>query len=122
LSPPEFPAVPGPVTIPLSPEMRKAYEELYEAIEATIENTRDASILLALNARQADVDNVLTKDDMYRLHANTELFEALKEQIDETNEGLEVLKHQISSIASGFSEAGQVLSAINKVLSLVPGI
>lgn len=115
-------ATPGPVTIPLSTEVRKAYQDLYDSIEAAIEGKKDAALLEALNAKQADVDNVLTKDDMYRLHANTELFQALCKQIKDTNEGLEALQKQISSIAAGFNEAGQVLAAITKVLTLVPGI
>ncbi len=122
MSEPELPAAPEPVTIPLSTEVRQAYQDLYDAIEAAIETTKDTAVLEALNARQADVDNVLTKDDMYRLHANTALFKALMQQIDDTNEGLETLQKQISSIAAGFNEAGQVLAAINKVLSLIPGV
>ena len=113
---------PGPVEIPLSTELRKAYEDLYDTIEAAIEGTKDTAVIEALNARQADVDNVLTKDDMYRLQANTALFEALCKQISDTNEGLKELEKQISSIAAGFNDAGQVLAAINKVLTLIPGI
>src|SRR5579885_3460705 len=94
---------PGPVEIPLSTELRKAYEDLYDTIEAAIEGTKDTAVLEALNARQADVDNVLTKDDMYRLQANTALFEALCKQISDTNEGLKELEKQISSIAAGFN-------------------
>ena len=122
MSVPELPDAPGPITIPLSTEVRKAYQELYDTIEAAIETTKDAAVLESLNARQADVDNVLTKDDMYRLHANTALFDALLRQVNDTNESLATLQKQISSIAAGFNEAGQVLAAINKVLSLVPGI
>jgi len=122
VSVPELPAAPGPITIPLSTEVRKAYQDLYDTIEAAIETTKDAAVLESLNARQADVDNILTKDDMYRLHANTALFDALSKQINDTNEGLATLEKQISSIAAGFNEAGQVVAAINKVLSLVPGI
>lgn len=122
MSVPELPATPGPVTIPLSTEVRKAYQDLYDAIEAAIEATKDEAALEALNARQADVDDVLTKDDMYRLEANTALFKALSQQIDDTNEGLEILRKQISSVAAGFNAAGQVLAAINKVFSLIPGL
>ena len=122
MSVPEPGVTPGPVTIPLSTEVRKAYQDLYDSIEAAIEGTKDTALLEALNARQAEVDNVLTKDDMYRLHKNTELFQALLQQINDTNDGLAVLQSQISSIAAGFDQAGQVLAAINKVLTLVPGI
>ena len=114
--------MPGPVTVPLSRDLRRAYEDLYASIETTIEGTRDAAVLQALNARQGDVDGILTKDDMYKLDANTKLFNALQQQIKDTNEGLQTLQKQIGSIAAGISEAGQVLGAINKVLSLIPGI
>ena len=122
MSVPESGAAPGPVTIPLSTEVRKAYQDLYDSIEAAIEGTKGTALLEALNVMQAEVDNVLTKDDMYRLHANTELFNALLQQINDTNQALEVLQNQISSIAAGFNQAGQVLAAITKVLTLVPGL
>ncbi len=122
MSTPESAAMPGPVTVPLSTELRRSYEDLYASIEAAIEKTQDAAVLQALNARQGDVDDVLTKDDMYKLNANTQLFNALQQQIKDTNEGLQMLQKQMSSIAAGFNEAGQVLGAINRVLSLIPGV
>jgi uncharacterized protein YukE len=122
VSGPETKAMPGAPTIPLTPEVRQAYQDLYDTMEAAIEATNDAAVLQALLAKQTQVDNVLTKDDMYRLHANAELFNALLNQINDTNDQLETLKKQISSIADGFNMAGQVLAAINKVLTLIPGI
>ena len=117
------PVVPaGSPSIPLSTEARQAYEDLFDSLEDAIENTTDVALLQALNPMQTEVGNVLTKDNMYRLHRNTALLEALQKQIDDTNEGLKTLQKQISSIAAGFDVAGQVLAAINKVLSLVPGI
>lgn len=112
----------GSPSIPLSSEARQAYEDLFNSLEDAIENTTDVALLQALNPMQTQVGNVLTKDNMYRLHQNTALLEALQKQIDDTNEGLKTLQKQISSIAAGFDVAGQVLAAINKVLSLVPGI
>lgn len=112
----------GSPSIPLSTEARQAYENLFASLEDAIENTTEVALLEALNPMQTQVDNVLTKDDMYRLHQNTELLVALQRQIEDTNAGLKTLQKQISSIASGFSVAGQVLAAINKVLTLIPGI
>ena len=114
--------MPGPPTIPLSADVRQAYQDLYDTMEAAIEGTIDAAVLEALNASQAQVDDVLTKDDMYRLHSNTDLFNALQKQINDANCALKTLQNQIASIAAGFNEAGQVLAAINKVLTLIPGI
>ncbi len=122
MSTPKIPAMPGPLTIPLSSDIRQAYEDLAASIETAIETTRDTAVLDALNPMQGQVDDVLTKDDLYKLEANTKLFNALQQQIRDTNLGLQKLQHQLSSIAAGFSEAGQVLAAINKVLTLIPGI
>lgn len=117
------PVVPAGFPIfPLSTEVRQAYEDLFARLENAIENTTDVALLQALNPMQTEVGNVLTKDNMFRLHQNTALFEALQKQIDDTNDGLRTLQQQISSIAAGFNVAGQVLAAIDKVLSLVPGI
>jgi uncharacterized protein YaaN involved in tellurite resistance len=122
MSTPKIPAMPGTVTIPLSSDIRQAYEDLYDSIETAIETTSDTAVLEALNPMQAQVDAVLTKDDMYKLKANTKLFNALQQQIRDTNQGLQNLQQQIGSIAAGFSEAGQVLAAVNKVLTLIPGM
>ncbi len=122
MSTPKIPAMPGTVTIPLSSDIRQAYEDLAASIETVIETTKDTAILEALNPMQGQVDAVLTKDDMYKLKANTKLFNALQQQIRDTNQGLQKLQQQIGSIAAGFSEAGQVLAAIDKVLTLIPGI
>jgi uncharacterized protein YaaN involved in tellurite resistance len=122
MSTPKIPAMPGPLTIPLSSDIRQAYEDLAASIETAIETTKDTAVLDALNPMKGQVDDVLTKDDMYKLEANTKLFNALQQQIRDTNQGLQKLQQQIGSIAAGFSEAGQVLGAVNKVLTLIPGI
>jgi hypothetical protein len=122
LSAPDSFAVPPPPTIPLSDDARKAYQDLFNSMQEAIEGTTEVAILEALNARQADVDSVLTKDAMYRLHANVALFDALLKQINDTNDELKKLQDQIKSIAAGFDAAGQVLAAISKVLTFIPGI
>jgi uncharacterized protein (DUF2342 family) len=120
-------ATPSPVippaapTIPLTDEIRAAYQDLYAKIETEIENTADVGILQALNTSQADVNNVLTMDAMYRLHADTAQFAALLKQINHTNDGLKTLQDQIGAIASHVAQAGAILGAISKVLTLVAG-
>ena len=113
---------PAAPTIPLTDETRAAYEDLNTKIEAMIEATADAAILAALNASQQDVDDILTKDTQYRLHANTAQFAALLKQINQTNENLKTLQDQIAAVASHVAAAGAVIGAIGKVLTLVPGI
>jgi hypothetical protein len=43
-------------------------------------------------------------------------------QIDTTNAGLKALQTKIAGVAEGISKFGEVLGAIDKVLSMVPGI
>jgi hypothetical protein len=112
--------VPVNPTIPLAANVREAYQDLYEKLEDAIENTEDPATLKVLNSSQNNVDNVLTKDDKYRLHEDTALFEALHIQIDNTNTELDKLRDQIHAIAADFAMAADVLAAITKVLTLVP--
>jgi hypothetical protein len=115
-------AAPVRPTIPLAPEVRQAYQNLYDKMQDAIQKTTNVALLQALNTWQGEVDDVLTKDNMYRLQATSALFDALLKQINDTNDGLEKLKGQIEDISAGFQEAGQVLGAIKQVLAFIPGI
>lgn len=117
--PPVIP--PSTPTIPLSPSVRTAYENLYNKLQAAIQSTTDVATLEALNAAFPQVDDVLTMDTEYRLNANTAAFNALLGQINATNTQLKTLQQQIASIAAHVKAAGAVLAAINKVLTLIPG-
>jgi hypothetical protein len=109
------------VTLPLTDDLRAAYKALYDQYESLIEATTDPGLLGVLDSSQTDVDNILTKDSMYRLHANTALYQALMQQIKSTNNDLAALKKQIQTVASHVAEAGDAIAAITKVLSLVSG-
>ena len=115
------PIPPGTPAIPLTPEVRAAYQHLYDLYEAAIEATADPGLLETLNASQTDVGNILTKDNMYQLHADTGLFTALQDQIKNTNDSLQTVKTQIAAVASHIALAGDIIAAIGKVLTLVPG-
>jgi hypothetical protein len=106
-------------TIPLTGEVRAAYQDLYNKVEAAIEATTDVAALQALNTWQGEIDLVLNQDAEYRLNANTDAFNALLKQINYTNDGLKTLQGQISATASHFAAAGNILGAISKVLGLV---
>lgn len=106
-------------TIPLTPETRAAYQNLFDKIQAAIDSTMDLAALEALNRWQPEVDRVLTQDDEYRLSQDTNVFTALQKQIKHVNDGISELRGQISSIASHFAMAGDIIAAIDKVLSFV---
>jgi hypothetical protein len=113
--------LPANPSIPLAPAVRAAYQDLYDKIQAGIDSTMDLATVQALNPWRDEVDQVLTKDDEYKLSEDTAIFEALQKQINYTNQGLKTLRDQISTIASRFAMAGDVIAAIDKVLSLFPG-
>lgn len=110
--------VPAP-TIPLTPDVKAAYQDLYDKIQAAINSTMDLATIEALNKWQPQVEQVLTQDDEYKLSQDTNIFAALQAQITNVNDGLKQLRSQISSISSHFAMAGDIIAAIDKVLSLV---
>ena len=119
--PPVNNLLPDAPFIPLAPEVRAAYRNLYNKIQAALDNTMDLAVTQALNPWWKEVDQVLTKDDLYKLAKDTTAFDALRKQIDYTNTGLKTLKDQIASIASHFAMASDIIAAIDAVLALVPG-
>jgi hypothetical protein len=114
------PTPPPAPLIPLTPALRSAYQNLLATYETAIENTTDPGVLEALNSSRTNVDDVLTKDSIYKLEATTALYEALLQQISDTNDELAALQAQILAISSGISTFGNVLSAIGKVMALFP--
>jgi hypothetical protein len=112
-------STPGPA-IPLSPDVRAAYQDIYAKNQAAIEATADFDLLTALNASQLNIGGLISADDQYRLNADTAQFQAMLAQINATNSGLKTLQTKIAGIAGGISTFGAVVGAIDKVLSLVP--
>lgn len=119
LAPPAPPA--GPV-IPLTPEVRAAYQDLYDSMQKALDSNMDLATIQLLNQWQPQIDLVLTKNDLYRLTQDTAVFAALKKQVCDVNNGLRTLQGQVSSIASHFATAAAILGAINKLLTLIPGL
>jgi len=113
--------LPAAPQIPLGADVRAAYQDLYDKMQAQIDRTMDLAVIEALNTWQPQVELVLTKDDLYRLSADTAAFEALQKQINYTNEGLRALRAQILAIASHFTMAADILAAIDEALKLLPG-
>jgi uncharacterized phage infection (PIP) family protein YhgE len=99
-----------------------AYQDLYDKIQAELDGTMDVAAIEALNAWQPEVDQVLRKDELCKIASATSNLDALQKQINYTNQGLKTLRDQISSIASHFAMAADIIAAIDKVLTLVPGV
>jgi hypothetical protein len=121
-TPPPTPPLTPPTapTIPLADEIRAAYEDLYDKLETEYQSNPDAAAREAIGPVRDNIDDVLTKDDMCKFEADTALFQALLQQINDTNTGLKTLQTQIAATASHFKTAGAILGAITKVLTLIP--
>jgi hypothetical protein len=113
---------PATPTIPLPADVRAAYEAVYAKTQAAIVGTTDFTLLTALNATRDDIGGLISADDQYRISQNTAQFEALLKSINATNAGLKTLQTTIAGVAVKIGRFGEVAGAINKVLSLVPGI
>jgi septal ring factor EnvC (AmiA/AmiB activator) len=113
-------STPVPVyTIPLTAAAKAAYQDLYIKIQTAIDSTMDLATVEALNQAWPQIDKVLTEDGEYTLTHNTNIFASLQQQIKATNDGITQLRTQIAAIASHFAMAGEIIAAINKVLSVV---
>ena len=115
------PGPPSP-TLPLTPDARKAYTDLYAKNETAIENTTDGLLLQSLNDSQLAIGGVLSADNEYRLNQDTAQFNALLKQIGVANAALKKLQADIGGIATKLSVFGDVVAGIETVLILVPGI
>jgi ABC-type transporter Mla subunit MlaD len=118
------PITPGGATptLPLTPDARQAYKDLYTANETAIENTTDGTLLQSLNDTQFAIGGVLSADNEYRLNQDTAQFNALLTQINAATAALKKLQSDIAGIASKVSAFGAVAGGIAKVLSFFPAI
>ncbi len=117
-----FAKVPENPEIPLKPDVRAAYEELYAQLETAIESTTDTVLLEKLNPSQQAVGDVINADNQAILQQDTESFGKVLTQIGIANKGIADLKAQIAKIAKDIGMYAGILSGIDKVLSLMPGI
>ena len=107
-------------TIPLTPDVKAAYQDLYKKVQTAIDSTMDLATIEALNKWWPEIDQVLTKDDEYKLTQDKNIFTALQKQIKFVNDGMKELRDQIAAIASHFAMAADIIAAIDKILTLIP--
>jgi len=102
--------------------VRTAYEQLYSHYEDAIENTADPALLTSLLASQDAVAKVISLDNEAIIQQNSDAFAAVLKQMNATNKGLSDLQDQIKKVAGNINTFAGILSGINEVFSLVPGI
>jgi septal ring factor EnvC (AmiA/AmiB activator) len=110
---------PPAYTIPLTPAAKAAYKDLYDKIQVALNSTMDLATIQALNQAWPQIDQVLDENDEYAMTQDTNVFASLQKQIKTVNDGITQLRSQITAIASHFAMAGEIIAAIDKVLSVV---
>lgn len=104
----------------LAPEIRAAYQDLYSKVHAAVQSSMDLETVHILNKWQLEIDRTLIEFDEYGLTQDKARFYALQNQIRYVNDGIKELRNYMSSVASQFVPAGDVIIAIDRVLALMP--
>jgi hypothetical protein len=112
-------SLPSSPTIPLSDDVRAAYDDLYGKLEAEYQGNPDTTARLAIGPARDNVKSVLTQDNACKFSQDTALFRPLLSQINNTNTSLKTLQGQITATESHFQTAGDILGAVSNVLSLL---
>jgi hypothetical protein len=109
-------------TIPLTPETRQAYLDLYKKAELAVQATADGTILGSLNDTKDAIGAVISADNDARLAQDDASFKAVQTQIDAANDSMKKLAADIAGVASKIKVFGDVASGINTVLTLVSAV
>lgn len=109
-------------TYPLKPEVRKAYNDLYESTKTSFQQTNDPEAIKYLGDVQLWVGNVLEADDVAQIAANDPGFAKLKKAVGDANTGLKTVQGDMENIAKKIGTIGKVVAGITQVLSFFPGI
>lgn len=121
-TPPVTPSsAPGGATpeIPLSPDVRKMYEDLYAKAELAVQATSDGTILGSLNDTKDAIGAVLSADNEARIAQDDASFKAVAAQIKIANDAMKKLAADIAGVASKIKIFGDVASGIAQLLSFV---
>jgi hypothetical protein len=109
-------------TIPLTPETRQAYKDLYAKAELAVQSTSDGTILGSLNDTKDAIGAVLTADNEARLAQDDASFKLVQAQIKVASDAMKKLAADIASVASTIKVFGDVASGISTVLALVSAV
>ena len=109
-------------TIPLTPQTRQAYEDLYAKAELAVQATSDGTILGSLNDTKDAIGAVISADNKAQLAQDDASFKAVQTAIGAANDALKKLAGDIAGVASKIKVFGDVAGAINVVLGLVSAL
>ena len=109
-------------TIPLTPETRQAYKDLYAKAELAVQSTSDGTILGSLNDTKDAIGAVISADNKARLAQDDASFKAVQTAINTASDSMKKLAGDIAGVAKKIKIFGDVASGINTLLTLVSAI
>lgn len=109
-------------TIPLTPETRQSYLDLYAKAELAVQATADGTILGSLNDTKDAIGAVISADNKARLAQDDASFKAVQTAINTASDSMKKLAGDIAGVASKIKIFGDVASGINTLLTLVSAI
>lgn len=105
-----------------NPDLGDAYQDTMDAIGRAYWDASDVASKDLIHGTQEAIGKIITAIDEDELAHNTTLFLKMKPKIIAVNAALEEIKDSIAKITKNIDTAEDVLVAINKLLSLMPGI
>ncbi len=111
-------------TLPVlqSPDAGVRYQAAYDALGKAYWEASDINNKDLIHGTQQAIGDILTAIDEQQLATNTALFIQLTPKIKAINTALTQIRDEITSITKNIDTAAKVLSTINQVLTLYPGI
>lgn len=101
----------------LTPEVRRAYEELYESAKRAFEQTNDPGEIQNLGDIELRIGEVLAADDLVRIRQDAAEVAALKKAVSDANAELKQAQRAIEKGAKKGGLLDRVMAGITKVLS-----
>ena len=103
-----------------NPDIAASYQAVYDALKNAYWESSDINTKDQIYSAQQEIHDIVTALDEEDIKDLTAQFVALKPKIDATNQALKQIQDDISKISKNISTASAVVSAISKVLSLLP--
>lgn len=113
---------PALVSVPLSAEVRAAYQATHDQADLAMQKTANTALLLSLDDTRLNAAAVISRDNEYRINANDATYQALTAQISKTNDSMKNLLAQIAGIANTIKEVADVADGIAAALAMAPKI
>ena len=103
-----------------NPDVAASYQVVYDFLSRAYWEASDIASKDLIYGVQQAIGEIITALDEADIDQLTQQFSTLKPKIEATNQSLAKIKDEIQQITKNISTASAIVSAITKVLSLLP--